>query len=702
MMRSSSAQAGLNSAGDRRIDDGPPKALSLSSSDAAGPSGDLLAMIASDSPTDFPQQFIAQQGLWRAPELFGGRGQSTAPHNGAKPTGNGGQHEAKGSAAPHALPLPGAQPLPGGKVATPLHSGLSALAQTGTLPLQGHRRAAPLPAQQQPTQPQQARVQQQYTDALAKLQSAQQQQAQQEQKLKARDEEAVRLQAKLKEREDELARMGAAQQKLVKVKEADVAGLKALWQKEKEDKLAKLTTAHNKRMSAKEDEVAQLRATLTRDREKEVAKLASVHQKQLKAKDEELAQVRGKEGKEKDERIAKLSAASKELKATLALKEQESAGYRKQVSAAQRSEDELRKEVKQQTAAASKAQKEAAASKAQKDDSQAAASKSQSKESKDALLKLRGTIDEEAARLRERILKIDQTHGQDIVAKDLALERLSEQLKQALHRCADAQAAQQREREKFREVLLDSRNMAEVSMQFSGEQEEQLTAKVKQQVQDCSVEEMHWLMTRTFRTWLAQSYTECDEVCDALEAEQQRLKRISHTKEQELGKMRARAGHLKGRIGWVYQVFVLSMLASMATGCVGAWRAISTGHFWPSVQVMAVAWCARPPPSPAGAGPQPLLRCAPPPHPRSRSRAQARHTGDGHHLAFWRWRWPSAHAAAGQRDAESDSESKYDRLIHLETSMLTSVCPGAPTHDEHSACEKSSRCHSMLLAAMAM
>merc|ERR1719378_977821 len=31
-------------------------------------------------------------------------------------------------------------------------------------------------------------------------------------------------------------------------------------------------------------------------------------------------------------------------------------------------------------------------------------------------------------------------------------------------------------------------------------------------------------------------------------------------------------------------------MGSMATGCVGAWRAISTGHFLASVQVMALAW----------------------------------------------------------------------------------------------------------------
>lgn len=57
-------------------------------------------------------------------------------------------------------------------------------------------------------------------------------------------------------------------------------------------------------------------------------------------------------------------------------------------------------------------------------------------------------------------------------------------------------------------------------------------SQVQQHVQECSVEEVHWLMTKEFRGWLAQSYSECDEVCDALEAEQHRLKRIYLVKEQ--------------------------------------------------------------------------------------------------------------------------------------------------------------------------
>ena len=44
------------------------------------------------------------------------------------------------------------------------------------------------------------------------------------------------------------------------------------------------------------------------------------------------------------------------------------------------------------------------------------------------------------------------------------------------------------------------------------------------------------------------------QVCDALEAEQQRLRRTYHFKEQELGRMRAHATYLRQRISWTYQV----------------------------------------------------------------------------------------------------------------------------------------------------
>ena len=57
------------------------------------------------------------------------------------------------------------------------------------------------------------------------------------------------------------------------------------------------------------------------------------------------------------------------------------------------------------------------------------------------------------------------------------------QVKKSEQRHQQAQAALQREREKVKEALLGSRNMAEMSMQFSGEQEERLLNKVQKHVQ---------------------------------------------------------------------------------------------------------------------------------------------------------------------------------------------------------------------------
>jgi len=190
----------------------------------------------------------------------------------------------------------------------------------------------------------------------------------------------------------------------------------------------------------------------------------------------------------------------------------------------------------------------------------------------------------------DEMKKLSDEHTQEVGSKNREMANLTAQLKQVLQRYQGAQTSLERERDKVKKALMESRNLAEVSMAFTAEQEAALLTKVQQQVQECSVEEVHWMMTKEFRAWLAQSYTECDQVCDALEAEQQRIKRIYHTKEQDLGKMRARVLHLKGRINWVYQVFVLSIVGSVATGCVGAWRAVSTAQFWSSIQVMAFAW----------------------------------------------------------------------------------------------------------------
>lgn len=221
-------------------------------------------------------------------------------------------------------------------------------------------------------------------------------------------------------------------------------------------------------------------------------------------------------------------ASAKDLKATVAAKDTEIAGLRKQLGAAQRVEDELRKQL-----------------------ASVASDSMQEKHKNDAIAKLRGSIEHSHSL---ELKRQSDEHEQALASRNREVVNLTAQLKQMLIKYQQAQGALQRERDKVREALLASRSLAEVSMDYSGEQEERLLAKLDGSVQDCSVEEVHWLMTRTFRSWLAQSYNECDEVCDALEAEQQRLKRIYHSKEQELGKMRAHASHLKSRIVQVYQV----------------------------------------------------------------------------------------------------------------------------------------------------
>mmetsp|Transcript_41167 Transcript_41167/g.68455 ORF Transcript_41167/g.68455 Transcript_41167/m.68455 type:complete len:643 (-) Transcript_41167:259-2187(-) len=571
------------------------------------PTDVLLEKISNDSPTDLPQSWLGtQQGLWHGAELFGnGRKQTAAPSqtNGMHTNGSGGPSIVASNGVPGGCSMEtmgrksagsksGVQPLPGGKPDMPLHSGLSALARSPTPPPQLPQAQAQMhalhhkqfrvqqtaPAQNNAAAPgttishaqlalnpmlqQQAiaRMQQQHKETTAKLQSTLQQQQnnlqQQLKALKGRDEELAKLQKTLREREEEISRLNSAQQKLQKAKDSELASLRGALQKEKEDKLVKLNAAHNKRIAAKEEEIALLRMQMTKEKEKEIAKLISAHQKQLKVKVDELLQTRSELTREKDDQFAHLTNSNKELKNALMVKEQEAASVRKQLSTMHKAE-ELRKQQKDET------------------------------QTKEAIAKMRGSIEQAHD---EEVRKLAEDHEQVLSAKNREMANLTAQLKQVLQRYQQTQTSLQRERDKVKEALLDSRNMAEVAMQYSGEQEERLLTKVKKHVQDCSVEEVHWLMTKTFRSWLSQSYTECDEVSNALEAEQQRLKRISYSKEQELGKMRARVGHLQVRIAWVCQVCGLSMIASLATGFVGSWRAIMTGHFWSSIQLMALAW----------------------------------------------------------------------------------------------------------------
>ena len=144
----------------------------------------------------------------------------------------------------------------------------------------------------------------------------------------------------------------------------------------------------------------------------------------------------------------------------------------------------------------------------------------------------------------------------------------------------------------MRTALLRAEELAETSIEFSAEEEGRLRARVDGgEMGEVTAEEVHWLMTKPFRGWLAQSYAECDEVCDALEAEQQRHKRLAQAKDAEVGKMRQASSSASApRGGGGHRIFAAALAAAVATGVAGAWRAHTAAAFAPSLQLMAVAW----------------------------------------------------------------------------------------------------------------
>ncbi|KAL3929231.1 MAG: hypothetical protein SGPRY_002042 [Prymnesium sp.] len=540
------------------------------------PSDDLLKLISNDSPTDLPHSWSSQTGgsLWEGRELFSVNGHSGAVRNGCA-NGNGGAqspHESRDAKLVHLAP----KRCNGG-------AGISAAAMRHNPHQPQHHPNHPPhnPHQQQQVNPmlQQQMLmhaQQQAKDAMAKVSLLQSTLQQQQKLLQGHEEENMQLQKALQgqdgistvialqtqprsqltvnhnlytsERDEEVARLHKREEKLQTAKDAELAQLKQVLQKEKEEKLAKLNAAHNKRITSKEEETQQLKAALTKEKEREVARLSAAHSKQLKARDEELATLKASSlGKDKDERIAKLSSSIKELKSALGSKEQEASALRKQLGSAQRAEEDLRK---QHASVANAAQKE-------------------ERQKNDAIAKIKGSVEQAHPLILlfvcelfcwqqltmscvqahlDKLKKLSDEHTLEVGSKNKEMANLTAQLKQAMQSYQTAQNAVERERDKVREALIESCNLAEISMNFSAEEEAAIVSKVKQNVQECTVKELHWMMTKEFRVWLTQSYTECDEVCDALEAEQQRLKRIYHSKEQDLGKMRARAVSALGEL----------------------------------------------------------------------------------------------------------------------------------------------------------
>ena len=185
---------------------------------------------------------------------------------------------------------------------------------------------------------------------------------------------------------------------------------------------------------------------------------------------------------------------------------------------------------------------------------------------------------------------LTRTRG-ELGEKKREVERLTAQLTALDGKYHGATAALRKERERVRTALLQAEELAETSIEFSAEEEGRLRARVDGgEMGEVTAEEVHWLMTKPFRGWLAQSYAECDEVCDALEAEQQRHKRLAQAKDAEVGKMRQRVGRLHRAAAAAHRIFAAALAAAVATGVAGAWRAHTAAAFAPSLQLMAVAW----------------------------------------------------------------------------------------------------------------
>ena len=422
--------------------------------------------------------------------------------------------------------------------------GASSSSPTSSLPTASGQRS--WTGQQQRQQQQQQAAQQQA-----------QQQQQQQQAMSERDEEIMRLNRLLHDREEELRMRDAALKKGGRMRESEAHQLKSLMTREKED------------------ELGVVRAALTREKDKEVARLEAAHAKQLKAKDEEVAQAKQAVSKERDDKVAKLAKelkasvqGVKDLKEKLAGKEGEIGALRKQLGSAQRVEDDLRK---QQASAAS-------------------AVKAEERTKHDAMARLETSIKGDHVK---ELRRLTEEHEQATSAHSKEVSQLNTLLKQALTRVQRTQQTLGEERERLKEGCLSARTMASLSLEYTPAQEEALLAKVEGGcVHECSATELHWLMTKPFRAWLAQSYAECDQVCDTLESEGQRLKRLYHTKETEAGRLRAHATQLRARLSWTYRVCFFTMVGLIAAGCAGAWPAISSGQYVPWVGTMALSWAA--------------------------------------------------------------------------------------------------------------
>lgn len=80
------------------------------------------------------------------------------------------------------------------------------------------------------------------------------------------------------------------------------------------------------------------------------------------------------------------------------------------------------------------------------------------------------------------------------------------------------------------------------------------------------------------------------QVCDVLETEQQRLKRLAQFNEHELGKMRTLLASARSHLSRAYHILAFSVLLCLLTAMAGVWRVHTTADLYSSIQEMGAAW----------------------------------------------------------------------------------------------------------------
>ena len=193
--------------------------------------------------------------------------------------------------------------------------------------------------------------------------------------------------------------------------------------------------------------------------------------------------------REKEERVAKLSATLKDIKGEIAQRDEQLSTLRKALATSEKSAEEARKAHATAAAGWEKAKAAHEAVLAE----QAAGSSGQSHQQ---------LLDETVRRLA--------AEAEVRVAERLSA--LESQLVEAQSHATNLGNKLARGRAVVRDAVLNAHEMAENVPAVTSQELELLVEKARQHTEDVTAEDLHRLVTAPFRTWLEQSYTECDEV----------------------------------------------------------------------------------------------------------------------------------------------------------------------------------------------